>query len=64
MKKDTLENINSDLFNSFNPEEDLSMVGGAATGSVTGGTTFGPNGTDANVDGTIDFGIIEEEEAV
>ena len=57
MKKEALENINSDLFNSFNPEEELWIVGG--TGSVTGSATHTPAGTDGTVDGDYDFG--EEE---
>ena len=58
MKRETLENINNDLFDSFNPEEELWIIGGA-TGSVTGSATYGPSGPDGRVDGDLDFALEE-----
>jgi hypothetical protein len=60
MKKETLENINSDLFNSFNPEDELWIVG-SGTGSVTGSITFAATSRDGSVDGDADFGFSEDE---
>jgi hypothetical protein len=50
MKKEALENINSNLFNSFNPEDELWVVGGTLSESVSGSGTVGPSGGDAVVD--------------
>ena len=58
MKKETLENINSDIFESFNPETELWVTGGNRSGSVTGGGTISPAGPDGSVDGDIDFATV------
>ena len=50
-----LERINSELFGSFDPEEESWIVGGAATGS--GSATYTPAGFDAG--GDVDFGLEE-----
>jgi len=52
MKKEALENINSDLFDSFNPDEELWVVGG--TTCVGGSATGTPAGTDWDVNGDWD----------
>ena len=58
MKKETLENINDNLFNSFNPEDELWVVG-SGTGSVSGSITFAATSRDGSVDGDADFGFEE-----
>ena len=53
MKKEALENINSDLFNSFNLQEELWIVGGtgSVTSIVTGDlVTWKDGGTDGDFD--------------
>lgn len=48
-----IESLNNDLFNSFNPQDEPWVVGGTGSGSFNG--TFGHGGTDAQIDGDIDF---------
>jgi len=60
MKKEALENINSELFNSFDPEQELWIIGGEITDCVTGRTTNGPNGYDSAVDSDYDLPSQEE----
>ena len=50
-----LETINSELFGSFDPEDELWIVGGA-TGS--GSVTYTPSGGDGSAD--VDFAFEEE----
>jgi len=57
MKKEALENINSELFDTFNPEQELAIVGG--TGSTTGKVTGGPNGNDWEADADYDWAELE-----
>ena len=59
MKKEALENINSDLFNSFNPDDNLWVIGGT-TYSASISYTFGTSSPDTALEGDID-GTLEEE---
>jgi len=54
MKKEALENINNDLFDSFNPDEDLWVVGGY-TYTSGGSATGNPIGSDWDVTADMDF---------
>lgn len=53
MKK--LESLNSELFQSFNPENEPWIVGGT-TGSTSGSFTHNNGSNDGSVDGDLDFG--------
>jgi hypothetical protein len=59
INNEELETINSELFGSFDPEDESWIVGGSK--SVTGSGTFTPNGPDGTVD--FDFVFAEMEEA-
>lgn len=59
MKKEALENINMDLFNSFNPEEKLWIIGG--TGSTFNSLTR--SSTTVDVDPVADYDWSELEDA-
>ena len=61
MKKEALENLNSELFDSFNPNEELWIVGGTKSGSASGSVTHTPSGTDGGGDVDIDWSFVEEE---
>lgn len=52
-KKVELENINNELFNSFDPEEELWVVGGS--GSVSGSVTSQGGKADGGGDVDLDF---------
>lgn len=54
-----LERINSELFGSFDPEDESWIVGGSKT--VSGSVTFTPNGPDGGAD--VDFVFAELESA-
>lgn len=47
IKREELERINSELFGSFDPEDELWIVGGSKSVTVSG--TFTPNGPDSTV---------------
>ena len=53
-----LESIKSELFNSFDPEDE-SGIGGGSTKTITDMYTFTPTGTDINLDIEWDFPQIE-----
>lgn len=59
MKSEELEKINSELFGSFDPEDESWIVGGSK--SVTGSATYTPSGPDGTVD--FDWVFAEMEEA-
>jgi hypothetical protein len=45
-KVEQLENANTELFNSFNPEEELWVVGGSSEDTFTGRVTLQPDSPD------------------
>ena len=51
-----LERIESELFGSFDPNDETWMIGGSYT--VTGGVTYSPEGPDAWRD--LDFPVLEQ----
>jgi len=61
MKK-SLESINSELFNAFNPEDELWVVGGSKSVSGSGSVTSTPNGPDGGGDVDVDWSFAEEPE--
>ena len=54
-----LESINSELFGSFDPEDEAWIVGGSK--SISGSATYTPTGPDAG--GDFDWVFAEMEEA-
>jgi hypothetical protein len=58
--KNPPESINSELFNSFNPEEELWVVGGSKSVSSSSEITASPDTTDINPDVRIDW-VYDEE---
>jgi hypothetical protein len=56
MSAEALENINSELFNSFDPEQELWIIGGSTRTTICSGMTMGSNGqTDSNLDYEITY---------
>jgi hypothetical protein len=53
MSTQELESINSELFDSFDPEQELWIIGGSTRQSVTAGGTY----NNGNPDGSADYDI-------
>lgn len=54
MSPEELENINAELFNSFDPEQELWIIGGSTKQTSTTVLTYSSNGT---VDFMMDYDI-------
>ena len=59
IKTEELEKINSELFGSFDPEDESWIVGGSKTAS--GSVTFTPAGPDGGGDFDVVFAEMEED---
>jgi len=59
INSEELETINSELFGSFDPEDESWIVGGSKT--VSGSVTFTPNGPDGGADVDFVFAELESE---
>jgi hypothetical protein len=53
MDTQELESINSELFNSFDPEQELWIIGGSTTRTASGQGTYSGGRPDGSVD--VDF---------
>jgi hypothetical protein len=53
MSTQELESINSELFNSFDPEQELWIIGGSTRQTASGGATY----NNGNPDGSVDYDI-------
>lgn len=60
INSEELERINSELFGSFDPEDESWIVGGSKT--VSGSVTFTPNGPDGG--GDFDYVFAEMESGI
>ena len=58
INSEELETINSELFGSFDPEDEAWIVGGSKT--LSGSVTFTPNGPDGGGDVDLVFAELEE----
>ncbi len=58
INSEELERINSELFGSFDPEDESWIVGGSKT--VSGSVTFTPNGPDGGGDFDLVFAEMED----